>query len=111
MAKAKQKQSKEKTKTEIVDVETLGGRLRAFRLEMACTVDDFSSEVMLDSDELLQIENGSKEPTINQLFEIAVGMNCDLHYLITGRPSDLYCRAYIVYPKNARVTIEPKYKR
>lgn len=108
MAKGKVKKAKRETKDVELDVETLGGRLRAYRLEMGETVEEFSSDGMIPENDLVAIENNSIEPTIKQLFELAVGTDIDLHYLLTGRPSDLYCRCYIVYPKHSIVTIHQK---
>ena len=108
MAKEKVKQAERKTKQVTLDVETVGGRLRAFRLEMNLTAEQFSSDVCMDEDVLVSIEDNSIEPSIRMLRDLAIGADCDLHYLITGRPSDLYCRCYIVYPKHSKVTISQR---
>ncbi len=108
MTKGKVKQAERKTKQETVEVETLGGRLRAFRLEMNFTAEEFASDVYMDEDVLVSIEDNSIEPSIRMLRDLAIGADCDLHYLITGRPSDLYCRCYIAYPNHSKLTISQR---
>jgi len=77
------KQDKKKLATS-----TLGGRLKAFRVEQKLDTSVFAHQIGLSSQiPIVMIEGGDSLPDVKTLMNLADKFEIDLHELITGEPS------------------------
>ena len=103
MAKRKPKHIT-RTTEEIVQVGTLGSRIKAYRMEMSQSEQDVAEAVGIDVALLISIENDKVQPDCETLKRLWVEYDYDLHHIITGYPADMEARMYVAVLPGATLT-------
>jgi transcriptional regulator with XRE-family HTH domain len=69
-----------------IDMKTVGQRIKERRKQLHLTQMDLYNICNITSGALSNIENGLRTPSVTIFYSIAEALQCDMHYLLTGKP-------------------------
>ena len=92
---------------EVIEMPTLGSRIKAERLAWGMSLDDVAKKAKLSKAQVWSIEKGRSEPKVSTAIRLADALSMSVARLVTGK-DDEYDRGYRAALRNVRAYASPK---